>query len=72
MDKGEFLVKLLQTGAFWTALLALKNALLDWLAPGFPKPVSTAFDTLVVVVAGGFTGVVIQQARSAKQQAQNR
>ncbi len=72
MNTQEFLVKLLQTGAFWTALLALKNALLDWLAPGFPKPVSTAFDTLVVVVAGAFTGVVIQQARSARQQAQDR
>ena len=71
MDTRSYIVQLLQTPAFYIALLGLKNAVVDTIVkawfPGAPiQEVSSAFDNVVLVVASVITGKVISDARAAQ------
>ena len=70
MDTRAYIVQLLQTPAFYIALLGLKNAVVNTAArvwfPNAPiGDISSAFDNVVLVVASVITGKVISDARAS-------
>lgn len=57
---------ILKNPAFWAALIALVNALLDYFLPAFPNEIKTALNGLLVVVFGAISGAQIVNARRAQ------
>lgn len=65
-----FLLDVLKTPAFYTALMGLGHALLAYFAPNVPKDIILAVDSLIAVIAGVFTGKAIEAKRAAAHIAQ--
>lgn len=55
MSASDILSQILRNPAFWAAILALFNAVLDYFAPAFPGEIKAAINALLAVVFGAFT-----------------
>lgn len=62
---GDFVVRLFNEPAFYTAMLALAHAVLFYLAPTFPREIVVAFDSVVGVVASVWCGKTVETKRTA-------
>ena len=67
MSVSEIIGQVLRNPAFWAALLALFNAVLDYFAPGFPPEIRTAINALLAVVFAAITGAqTVRQVRTVR------
>lgn len=55
MSASEIIGQILRNPAFWAALLALFNVVLDYFAPTFPPEIKAAINALLAIVFGAFT-----------------
>ena len=65
----------LKNPAFYAALIALINAIVDYFVPTFPRDIRTAVNALLAVIFGAITGtavVVAARARSAAKAAKSK
>jgi hypothetical protein len=61
----SWLASLLQSGAVWTAFIALVNVLVKYFAPSMPAEILLAINALIVVILAAL-GVQVNQALKAK------
>lgn len=62
----DWLVKLLQSGAVWSALIALMNVLTKLFLPNLPNEVVVAVNALLVVILAALGINVNQRLERAK------
>ena len=67
MELKDYFALLFKSGAFWSAVIALLNAVGAYLTVGQPalQPIVLAFNGLIVAVAAVFAGVQLNAARVA-------
>jgi hypothetical protein len=56
----EWLLKLLESGAVWAALIALMNVLIKYFLPSMPPDILAAVNALVVVILSAL-GINVSQ-----------
>ena len=61
----DWLVKLLNSGAVWTALLALVNVLIKYFAPNMPAEILLAINALWIAVLAAL-GIVVSNRMRAR------
>jgi len=61
---------LLHDAKFWTAVVALANAVLFYFEPEFPKEIWTAIDALLAIVIAGLTARSVAVKAQARAEAQ--
>lgn len=60
-----FVVEVLKTPAFYTAMIGLSHAVLFYFFPAFPRDIVAGLDMVIAVVAGVFTGKAVEVKRQA-------
>ncbi len=62
----------LKNPAFWAALIALFNAVLDYFVPTFPSEIKAAINALLTVIFAAITGTQTVRAVRAQRAAKTR
>lgn len=72
MSASEIIGQILRNPAFWAALLALFNVVLDYFVPTFPSEIKAAINALLTVIFAAITGTQTVRAVRAQRAAKAR